>query len=53
MLVRYDNGTTDYSLLLEGKPAMENRNWRVMLVFHGPPERNTAAWVQRALDGVR
>ncbi len=53
MLVRYDNGTTDYSLLLEGKPAMEGRNWRVMLVFHGPPERNTAEWVQRALDGVR
>ena len=51
--VVYADGTTDYSVLLDGKTTAEGQTWQVMLIFQGPPEGNSREWVQRVLDSVR
>ena len=49
----YDDGTEDYSLILDGKTTSEGDTWQCMLIFKGPPATNTRAWVQGVLDTVR
>ncbi|MBC8329112.1 MAG: hypothetical protein ISR76_04825 [Planctomycetes bacterium] len=51
--VGYEDGTVDYSLLLDGKTTAEGRVWQIMLIFKGPPAVNTPEWVQSVLETVR
>ncbi len=51
--VRYDDGNTDYSLLLDGKETAEGLRWQIMLIFKGPPDQNTPEWVQSVLNSVK